>query len=222
MMRCFSNGTTLSQWRSYRGRLGRPYWGGSRGEPISLSLGPLLAHFYGLADPSPASIAYIRAHELDLEEVTAHAGCLAVTNCTFGRWCFTFDNAGEPSVVIEVYDDDDETPIDLVAWPAERPQTFATALGFAAVMGAAGVVNPASWAFGQRLRVFRTPLRWSQARCPGVVILDYKMAPSRSPKPLAPLRQKTRHTPYQLRNLLCRPLVGPRNIVAPRAARRAA
>jgi hypothetical protein len=78
-------------------------------------------------------------------------------------------------VVIEVLGEDDETVIDLCAWPLNRPSTFGTVLGCDA-LGMARVVNPATWAFGEVLKIHKTPLDWIKAGCSGCCILNHRHA----------------------------------------------
>src|SRR3954454_7202372 len=92
----------------------------------------VLADYYARAG---SAVTYIRKHNLDQDALYAHAGSIAKVSCRFdGRGHFELDDAGEESIVVEVYDADDETTIDLVAWPVERPNQFATALRAAAVL----------------------------------------------------------------------------------------
>ncbi len=118
---------------------------------------------------------YVAANRINPEAVNAHAGLLTVTNCEFfGNGYFAFaDDHGVRSAVIEVYGEDDETSVDICAWALDRAGTFATMFGSDA-LGAARVSNPATWAFGGVLKIFRTPLKWLQAGCQGCCILDHR------------------------------------------------
>jgi hypothetical protein len=184
-------------------------------------LATLLRQFYNVASWGQAEADYLKHHNLPMEAANAHCGGFFILPCAFdGSDLFTFNAGGVSAVVIEVYGDDDETVIDLAAWPVDRPENFATAMG-AALLGAARVCNPASW-FPGPLPIFRTPLKWLQARCQGVVVLDYKSAPLVLADALGDLEAEDEAHQAELRRLLCRPFVNPRNIVAPRMARRAA
>lgn len=132
----------------------------------------LLANFYDRADPSQELLAYIRRETLPMSAVYAFAGMIAVARVRFfaGRR-FDFDDDGMPGIVIEALGDDAETIEDLVCWPLERPDKFATALGRARGLGIDQARNPASFV-GSPLQVHRTPLRWLQNQCQGVVILE--------------------------------------------------
>lgn len=134
-----------------------------------------LAQFYDLAQWGRAEADYVKRHGIDMGAVNAHAGVLAIVPCTFdgrGRFCIEGPDE-EPGVVIECLGDDAATTVDLVAWPIEEPETFATLGGFDA-LGMAQVGNPASYAFKSALQVHRTPLKWLQAGCRGCVILHHQ------------------------------------------------
>ena len=136
-----------------------------------------LADFYERAEWSRTAADFARDHALPLDEVQAHAGLFSVCYCRFesGRR-FDFDDAGSAAAVVEVLAEDAATVIDLVAWPLADPLQFATALGEADLAGIQNVRNPASYASGRALRVWRTPLRWLQAGCNGVAILSDRFA----------------------------------------------
>ena len=186
-------------------------------------LGPLLAEFYSHADPSPASIACIKHHVLDLGVVHAHAGILAVLPCAIEGGRFDFDEGGWPAVVIEVLDEDDETTVDLCAWLADRPDCFGTALGAAVVLGATNITNPATWAFDGLLHIHRRPLDWMKAGCRGVVILDHRDSAVLLGSALGPMVAEDEAHARDLKLMLCAPPVDPRNILLRVAmARRAA
>ena len=91
---------------------------------------------------------------------------------------FDFDDEGIPAIVIEVLGEDASTPVDLVAWPARRPDKFAPAIGHAAGLGVFRIRDPATYFGDEPLKVYRTPLAWLQASCDGVVILNSITAPS--------------------------------------------
>src|SRR5207248_7414796 len=119
--------------------------------PFINPLGYLLADYYACAGPA---VRYAQNHRIEMDTTRAHAGSLGAARCTFDSWGhFIFDGEGERAIVIEAYGEDDATTIDLVAWPQERPGSFATALGAAPVLGAARIINPATWAFGGMLRI---------------------------------------------------------------------
>jgi hypothetical protein len=87
---------------------------------------------------------------------------------------FEFSGFGEIAFITSVLDDDAESHLDLVAWSACDPATFATMFG-ASVLGLNNVLDPASFANGP-CRLYSTPLAWLQADCVGAVVLDYAAA----------------------------------------------
>ena len=139
---------------------------------LATPLQRLRAELYETSEVSLEHVEFVRSEKLNLQAVEAHAGVLVVRPVRFfpNR---TFDLAinGVLSVVIEVFDDDDETVIDLVAWPVNRPEKFATAFGYAEALGLAQVCDPETYVDGQPLRIHQTPLAWVKAGCNGVVIL---------------------------------------------------
>jgi hypothetical protein len=114
----------------------------------------------------------IEREKLDRNLIEAHAGCVCVCPIKFfPDGTFEFHANGKLGGVIEVFDFDDETTIDLVAWSLDDPTKFATAQAYAPGLGLARVRNPATY-FGRRpLFVFRTPMAWLKSGCQGVVIL---------------------------------------------------
>jgi hypothetical protein len=58
--------------------------------------------------------------------------------------------------------------MDLVAWRLEAPDTFATAIREADMLGAWNMVRRG----GRPLHVHRTPQRWLRGGCQGVVVLN--------------------------------------------------
>jgi len=131
-----------------------------------------LSIFYEVADWSPEAASYLTAENISLEIALAHAGIFAVCRCNFNGRRFEFDGDGVPAAVVEVLADDAATPIDLCAWPLDLPERFATALGEADLIGITNVTNPATFAGGRPLRVWRTPLAWLKAGCQGCAVLN--------------------------------------------------
>ncbi len=86
-----------------------------------------------------------------------------------GRFCF--DNGfGQVAFATCIYDEDAESLIDLVAWPARDPEAFGTLIG-SPVLGIDQLMNPASF-IGKPCMLHTTPLAWFQSGCSGAVILD--------------------------------------------------
>ena len=63
--------------------------------------------------------------------------------------------------------------------PVDDPNHVMSACGIAVALGVAHAANPATFAFGRPLRLFRTPLTWLQAGCDGAVPLDLRRAACR-------------------------------------------
>ena len=174
----------------------------------------LMAEFLGLADPTPESLAYMKAERFDEKLVMAFAGNLALIPCTIDdAGFFDFDPNGETCCVFEVLDEDAATTIDLCAFAVATPERFGTALGNAPVLGLTNVTNPASWAFGKVLPIHRTPLGWLREGCKGAVILDHQHAPVALGEALGKLLAEDEAHARQLREMLCRPPVDPANII---------
>lgn len=171
--------------------------------------------FYELADWSPVTAAYVKAQRLNMEIVQAFAGTLAVLPCVFDNGFFDIVAGGEMSVVFEVLDEDGARTIDLLAFPVADPTRFGTADGTCAVLGAANIGNPASWAFNEPMPIHRTPLKWLQSGCRGVVITDHVRGPVALSKALGNLGAEDMAHARDLTSMLCQPLVDPRCILVP-------
>ena len=129
--------------------------------------------FIERADAGLLWLSYVRAEQLDIIQLAQRAIVVAVTHCRFfAPQRFEFSDAGQLSAVIEVFGPDDETVIDLCAWPLKTPEQFATLLGRAAILGSNALINPASWFADQKLRAWHTPLQWLKAGCSGIVPLE--------------------------------------------------
>jgi len=137
----------------------------------------LRAEFYARAAVS-GSADYLRANRIDPAMVEARGGVLGICPVRFFKSSrFDFADDGEPAAVIEAFDADDETVLDLVAWPISQPEAFARALGVADGLGLARVRDPATYLGNRPLMVFKTPLAWLRAGGVGAVILNPHSAP---------------------------------------------
>jgi len=111
--------------------------------------------------------AYMRANGLDPDAVHRFAGCLAILPIRLHPTRhFDFADDGLPAAIIEAFDADGASVIDLVAWPVKRPDKVATLLGNVGILGAWQLHNPASYTSGP-IRIFRTPLAWLAAGAEG-------------------------------------------------------
>lgn len=191
--------------------------------PFPSTFRQTLREFYNIADWQPTTGAYLKSHGIDDELVLAHAGTAALLPCSFdGAGYFYFAEGGEPCLVFEVLDEDAATTIDLCAFSVADPARFGTADGRSPVLGMTNVTNPASWAFGDLLPIQHTPLEWLRSGCRGVVILDYRGAREAVGKALGKLLATDEDHARQLNELLCTPLVDPRNIIFKTSARKVA
>jgi len=172
----------------------------------------------------PATASFVKSNRLDLEMVNAHAGTISLLPCAFdGAGYFDFDPGGDICCVFEVLDEDAATSTDLCAFSVIFPDRFGLAMGSAAVLGLTNVTNPASWAFGKVLPVYRRPIDWLRAGCEGVVILDHYAAPACLSRKLGNLLAEDEAHARELKSLLCTPQVDPTSILFPKStARRAA
>ena len=120
-------------------------------------------------------VAYMRAHAIDFDAAWAGCGGVAVCLIQPRRDCrFDFVDDGLEAVVIEALGEDAEKVEDLIAWLPGEPDKWRSWAGIARALGTAAAVNPASYAFGDPLRIYRTPLGWLQAGCCGLVPLDMR------------------------------------------------
>lgn len=152
-------------------------------EPV---LPPLLAMRAQLYDvlPTREGIDYRRSIGLDHATIEAECGVVIVAPVRyFPDRSFDFledgDNGGVPSAIIEVFDADARTIIDLCAWPLDRPDKFARALGRGEGLAIWRVLDPGSYAYSpeKALRIHKTPDSWLRSQCKGVVILNAATAP---------------------------------------------
>jgi hypothetical protein len=75
-----------------------------------------------------------------------------------------------------VIEDGEPVALDLVAWPVNLPEAFATLSGAADGLGIEAADNPATFFAGKALRLHRTPLGWLRSVCTGSVILNPQCA----------------------------------------------
>lgn len=92
------------------------------------------------------------------------------------RFDFSDDENGFRALVCEVFAEDAQTVIDLVAWPLDRPAHVMTAFGRAAFFGAFDVHNPATYTLGFPLVMHKTPLDFMRAGFQGAAIVTPKVA----------------------------------------------
>lgn len=129
------------------------------------------------ADPTETFLDYVGEQGLDLDIVDRFAGIGALTEiliCGKGRFDFAPSGHGEAeeAFVIEAFAEDDETVIDLVAWPTRHPDKAMSLFGRVGLLGVANAVNPATYFLGTPLQIARNPLRWLQAGGRGSCVID--------------------------------------------------
>lgn len=137
--------------------------------------------FYQIGEPCPEWWSFIRQNKIDLKSVEPHCGTLAVALCKSyetveGDRLFEFSPQGIPCAVIEAIlfrregGNIEPYPADLIAWPLNSPDQFATALVCyegAELLGAWSACRTNH----SPLAIHRTPLAWLQANCEGIVLL---------------------------------------------------
>ena len=136
---------------------------------------------YARADPTDRFIDFIHAQGLDLDVIDRFAGISALAEIIIcGKGRFDFAPAGHPDAVtgfvLEAFDADDETTVDLVGWPIDHPDKPVSMFGRIGLLGAANAANPASFYFDKPLRIARNPLRWLQAGGTGACVIDPRRA----------------------------------------------
>jgi hypothetical protein len=136
----------------------------------------LLIDFLDRADITiEQSVEYIKQQQINQDSMAHHAGVLAVCRV---RWFrerrFAFADDGMMAAVLTALDEN-KIIADLIAWPVGRPDKFAPALGCVAILGLDQIDGPETWD-GHSLIIHRSPLRWLQHRCRGVVAVNEQAA----------------------------------------------
>lgn len=147
---------------------------------------------------------YVEREVIPLEGTFAFAGQVTVALAEItatGRTVFE-PFAGEYFALIDALSPDGERVEDLVGWPVDEPQLFGAMLGRAAVLGGWSIKNPTSWQGGRRLRVWRTPLRWLQHGCDGVVLIDQQRGAEALAQALGPIVAEDERHAAQLYRIL--------------------
>ena len=116
---------------------------------------------------------YVRQHGLDADTLATHGPILVRPLRFFTGGRFELDDTGTLAAVLPVRDVDACTIRDYCAWPLGDPTKFAVALGIGDCLGADQIANPASFAFGQALPIYRLPLTWLKAGCRGIALLNH-------------------------------------------------
>jgi hypothetical protein len=134
------------------------------------------AELYRRAGPSRLFLDYVRRHRVDLTLVSGFCGCLAVLPVlSFERSMFDFADAGHEdaidAAIIEAFDTDGETVLDLVAWPLDEPERVLSLYRRVPLVGMWEAASPYTYTFETPLILHRTPLDWLKAGCRGAAIV---------------------------------------------------
>ena len=136
---------------------------------------------YQLAEPCLEWWSFINRNKIDLKAVEPHCGGVAVALCKSyetveGDRLFEFSSNGIPCAVIEAIlfrrEGDNINPYtaDLIAWPLNSPDQFATVL-----TSGAGCELLGAWSAFRKdhtpLTIYQAPLAWLQGGCEGIVLL---------------------------------------------------
>jgi hypothetical protein len=117
---------------------------------------------------------WLRARSIDPDDVNNVAGPTIETEITaLPGGIFSFSEYGFSAFVLEVRDQDAETPVDFIAWKRDKPRRVYRYFGYADTFGVDQLYNPTSYFDGDGLMIRRTPMDWLSAGCVGCVILDY-------------------------------------------------
>ena len=131
---------------------------------------------------------WLKARGVDYDAVLNIVGPICRASVVFSDdGLFRYESLGETGFLQVVVDEDDETPLDVLAWSPYEPDRFGTQLGQAGLLGSGNILNPASFCAGP-CRLWWDALTWLQAGCQGAVVLDAKLARpvlARAPGPLA-------------------------------------
>jgi hypothetical protein len=137
------------------------------------------AEFYERSQVTAEFLHYVGRHSLELGRISGFAGAtgiLPVADCGGGR--FDWEAPGDmiEAFICEVYAEDGESVIDLVAWPLDRPRHVMTVFGRAPLLGLWEAMNPATYYGGKPLQMHRTPLEWLQSGCRGAAVVRPSLA----------------------------------------------
>jgi hypothetical protein len=187
---------------------------------MTIALMAARADLYGFAFASPAYLKYVRQHGIDVDRMSDFAGASAlapIVDCGGGR--FDWPGFGQDeeqqhvdAFIVELFADDGETVLDIVAWPVDRPQHVMSMFGRAALAGEWEAFNPATFYMGKALVMHRTVLDWLKAGCRGAAIVDKRLAARALVDVPGPVAARDRHHAQELIAII-RSLIGPQKIV---------
>lgn len=135
------------------------------------------AYLYSDCEADPLVWHGLEYRDVDYSAVLDRIGPIvlrsAVIDLEHGR--FAIDPLGEQAFVQVVHSENPEQIIDILAWSAMRPNRYGTYLGYAGVLGADAILNPASFAESP-CPIWATPLAWLQSDLRGCVVLNATLA----------------------------------------------
>lgn len=184
------------------------------------------AELYARAIPTRQSIDYVRAHGIDTDATAGFCGVVTVLPIlVFDGGFFDFAEEGMEDavdgVVIEAFDRDGETTIDLVGWTLDRSDRVLSMYRRCPMLGLWTAMSPYTYALGSPLQMHRTPLEWLQADCQGAAVVVPHLA-ARLLLDL-PGQMAAKDTPHASQiDRLMRSVFQRDRIVVPRGARQAA
>jgi hypothetical protein len=110
---------------------------------------------------------YLWAQGVDVDHV------IKLLDGQLARYERSVAGRSEDCVFLPIVDEDGVTPLDVLVFPMCQPSAYWIELGRGAVLGAAEILNPATYWDGEPCRLLRTPLEWLQNGIEGcAVILD--------------------------------------------------
>src|SRR5215213_8498356 len=135
------------------------------------------AYLYRDDDADPLVWHGLEYRDVDYSALLDRTGPIVLRSVDYdvdhGR--FVIDPLGEQAFVHAVHGEDPEDIIDIVAWSAMRPHRFGTFLGYAGLLGADAVLNPASFT-EEPCPIWSVPLAWLQSGLKGCVVLHAELA----------------------------------------------
>ena len=131
----------------------------------------LLQARFDLIATADLSLDYCRHQRITAASTMAAGGLFVSPIRPDGRW-FDPDPDGEPALWIDVYERDDDEPVDVAAWLPAAPDRLMTFCGAGTALGMRFAEDTSNYSFGAPLRVFSHPLAWLKDECRGIVPLD--------------------------------------------------
>ncbi len=125
-----------------------------------------LAYFQS-TEANPSLAHWLEGYGVDFLHCDNLAGPLTVPGIRVvaDRFTIVSREEGESAVVVPVCDEH-LRPLDLFAFRPDNPGRWWTFLDQTAVLGAANVINPSSFAYGA-MPIHLNPLQWFRAGCEG-------------------------------------------------------